>query len=389
MGLRFRKSFKLFPGVRLNVSRSGLSTSFGIPGATVNVGCKGLRGTVGIPGTGLSYSANLTLGPGNSDVIPRGAQYWAPTPRAAEQFSPLGYQVPDPAMNSIASASVERLTTPSLLDLKQMIVDARAQRLDIKNDVEEAKRDLLKRERELRIKGGLLKPLFKGRVTHLIKDVSELRNHIGELNAWFDLTHIEVSFDASDAASSAFAAVIRAFDTCRTSSVIWDVTADRKINRTQERTTAGRCVDRKPVRFDYDDSDLVRFAGRAMRMTNANGDDLLIYPGILLVPRVDGQFALLDLREVVVSSGIVNFIEEEGVPPDSQVVGHAWAKANKDGSPDRRFSNNYQIPVCQYGRLHLGSSSGLNEEFQISNPQAALALGRSLEAYASALAASP
>jgi len=61
MGFRFRRSFKIVPGVRLNVSKSGLSTSIGRPGATLNVGGKrGPRVTVGLPGTGLSYSEQLS-----------------------------------------------------------------------------------------------------------------------------------------------------------------------------------------------------------------------------------------------------------------------------------------------------------------------------------------
>ena len=58
--MRFRKSIKLFPGVRINLSGSGISTSVGVKGATVNIkpGRK-TRATVGIPGTGLSESVNL------------------------------------------------------------------------------------------------------------------------------------------------------------------------------------------------------------------------------------------------------------------------------------------------------------------------------------------
>ena len=56
MGFRFRKSFSIIPGVRINVSKSGVSTSDGEPGATVNFSERGVRGTVGLPGTGLSYS---------------------------------------------------------------------------------------------------------------------------------------------------------------------------------------------------------------------------------------------------------------------------------------------------------------------------------------------
>jgi len=53
---RFRKSFKVLPGVRLNVGKTGLSTSIGRPGATVNFRGDKVKTTVGIPGTGLSYS---------------------------------------------------------------------------------------------------------------------------------------------------------------------------------------------------------------------------------------------------------------------------------------------------------------------------------------------
>jgi hypothetical protein len=60
MSLRFRKTIKLLPGVRLNLSRSGISTSIGRRGATLNIGGKrGPRATVGLPGTGLSYTERL------------------------------------------------------------------------------------------------------------------------------------------------------------------------------------------------------------------------------------------------------------------------------------------------------------------------------------------
>jgi hypothetical protein len=63
----------------------------------------------------------------------------------------------------------------------------------------------------------------------------------------------------------------------------------------------------------------------------------------------------------------VSFIEEQTVPADAELIGHTWKKANKDGSPDRRFANNYQIPIVKYGDLRLTSKSGLNEGYMISN----------------------
>lgn len=56
MGFRFRKSIRLFPGVRINLSTRGVSTSIGAAPFTVNIGRRGVRSTASIPGTGLSYS---------------------------------------------------------------------------------------------------------------------------------------------------------------------------------------------------------------------------------------------------------------------------------------------------------------------------------------------
>lgn len=60
MGLRFRKSLQILPGVRLNLTQRGVSTTLGPRGATVSIGSSGTRGNVGLPGTGLSYSQRLS-----------------------------------------------------------------------------------------------------------------------------------------------------------------------------------------------------------------------------------------------------------------------------------------------------------------------------------------
>ena len=54
MSLRFRRSIRILPGIRVNLSKSGASLSVGGPGASINVGNRGVTRTVGIPGTGIS-----------------------------------------------------------------------------------------------------------------------------------------------------------------------------------------------------------------------------------------------------------------------------------------------------------------------------------------------
>jgi hypothetical protein len=61
MGFRFRRSFKVAPGFRLNFSKSGVSTSVGRRGLWFTMGPRGTRTTVGIPGTGLSYTEQSKL----------------------------------------------------------------------------------------------------------------------------------------------------------------------------------------------------------------------------------------------------------------------------------------------------------------------------------------
>lgn len=71
MGWGFRKSIKIAPGVRLNLSKRGVSGTFGGKGASINVGSKGAYLNTGIPGTGL-YSRTKIGGAtteGSTNVI--------------------------------------------------------------------------------------------------------------------------------------------------------------------------------------------------------------------------------------------------------------------------------------------------------------------------------
>jgi len=55
MPLRFRKIIKIAPGVRMNLSKGGVSFTIGKKGYHINIGKEGIKQTVGIPGTGISY----------------------------------------------------------------------------------------------------------------------------------------------------------------------------------------------------------------------------------------------------------------------------------------------------------------------------------------------
>jgi hypothetical protein len=53
MSWRFRKTFKVLPGVKLNLTARGLSATLGASPFSLNVGPRGVYRNVSIPGTGI------------------------------------------------------------------------------------------------------------------------------------------------------------------------------------------------------------------------------------------------------------------------------------------------------------------------------------------------
>jgi len=59
MPVRIRKSFNLFPGVKVNMSKGGMSITVGRKGFHLNFSRRGVRQTVGLPGSGISESSYI------------------------------------------------------------------------------------------------------------------------------------------------------------------------------------------------------------------------------------------------------------------------------------------------------------------------------------------
>jgi hypothetical protein len=56
MGLRFQRRIRIAPGIRLNISKSGIGVGAGRPGLRLGMDAKRRKYfSVGLPGTGISY----------------------------------------------------------------------------------------------------------------------------------------------------------------------------------------------------------------------------------------------------------------------------------------------------------------------------------------------
>ncbi len=59
MPLRIFKRVPLIPGLRANISKSGVSLSIGHRGAWFTIGPRGRRATLGLPGSGIYWTERV------------------------------------------------------------------------------------------------------------------------------------------------------------------------------------------------------------------------------------------------------------------------------------------------------------------------------------------
>lgn len=92
MGFRFRKSIKIAPGVRLNLSKKSASVSFGKRGLRHSISTSGRRTTsIGIPGTGIYYTKSSKIGNMLGNKSPVSGDYTDPYQEVVEFEEALEY----------------------------------------------------------------------------------------------------------------------------------------------------------------------------------------------------------------------------------------------------------------------------------------------------------
>jgi hypothetical protein len=191
---------------------------------------------------------------------------------------------------------------------------------------------------------------------------------VAELEQQLNLTTIATHIEIDKEQAEPYFKMRDEFAALSECAVIWDIKTHQATNKFRERTTANVRLGRERVPFSLGSCDLIQWEQKVPHLRNANGGDLFLYPGFMLYRAAKQAFSFIDFHDVRCNAESVRFQEEEGVPSDSKVIGQTWAKANKDGSRDKRFVNNFQIPIALYASWILKSESGLWEEFQFSNP---------------------
>jgi hypothetical protein len=296
MGWRFRKSFSPLPGVRLNFSPRGISTSVGAGPFRFYVGSQGAAVTTRIPGTGVSYRQLISLPqpttPQTPAATPRLPQSNVPQPHAVQPVPPAGAE--------IQSASTATLTTEGLEPVKELLTRAQEERGRLLPELQatQAEATTLKNKHQRWSNGWLFRRLFKGRFLRLGEVAAEAADKQAELEVQERLSRLATEFDLPDNLKDRFGRLCDAVAALAGSQRIWDTVSSFATDRYRERTTASQTIQRQPVGVSLGTCDLIQSSLKVPRLMNANGGELFLYPAFVLYFISQQAFALVDIRDV-------------------------------------------------------------------------------------------
>lgn len=205
---------------------------------------------------------------------------------------------------------------------------------------------------------GLFTNKFKEEYSERTEYLTELKHQLAECR-------VKIDIELDENAKCKYDELKQKFDILSKSAKIWDKTSAIKNN--DNRSMAANSITRTLTVLTQRKITFINAEFDALHFKNQNGSDIFIYPAFAVLFDAKNNFGLVDLSDLNISYSLTNFLEEEGIPTDSKKIGETWAKVNKDGTPDKRFKDNFRIPILEYAEIEFRSNSGIYEVFMFSN----------------------
>lgn len=350
MAWSFRKRIKIIPGVHLNLSKNGISTSIGVKGASMTFSNSGTYLNTSIPVLGI-YNRQKISG---SNANPK-AQPHNEYPLTAH-------------LDNIFSADIHEITSQNMLGVKESILLASQQKEELKKDLSKIQSTVLFSKFKLILSYILLYGLIKRTISEDLRtDISLQKQAIIQVKEAINNCYVKLDIDLEPEIKQHYNKLLDTFKKLTTCHRIWDVTNAHYQDRVLTRSSASTLVKKQDVKFALKSIADLKSNFESLYFQNANGADLYFYPSFIVMYSNKKSFAIIGIEEIEFQHSYVRFTETGSVPGDSKVIDRTWAKVNKNGSPDKRFKDNYQIPIVRYGEIRLSTKTGLNEEYEFSN----------------------
>jgi hypothetical protein len=348
---RFRKELTAIPAVQTKVSKQGFITTIGWHGDA--------QGSASPIGRSSGGGGRLLRQIGD--------------PRLSGPLPTDPFLIPG-TRRDFGGGTVSNMTSPGLNGFKDLLMATRRREQEIKVDIRKAKRQLslawtARALGWVSLISVAAKPIRKRASNALAVRRSEVATLDGNLAA---TTISVVNFDMDSEVAEPHRRMQAAFDRMISSQRAWNEQTTQRIDRVKARSWAGTVISRGPAILRRLAASLVDTEDLPLAMHVLGGKSIAyFYPGFVLVDGGHGSdFALIDITELRVASTVTAFTETEVIPSDAQIIGSTWAKANKNGSRDRRFAHNRELPVMRYGFLNLLTVGGMDEAFMLSDADA-------------------
>lgn len=160
-----------------------------------------------------------------------------------------------------------------------------------------------------------------------------------------------------------------AFDKLSLCSKIWNIAGYENVVYSRVNAGADRNIKKGAASISYCKLPHYiksNYDNNSCYQLNVGGAKYIFLPDKILVVKLLSA-SVLSYGDIVVDVNATNFVETGTKPSDSDLVGYTWQYVNNNGTPDRRFNSNRQLPVYLYATIHISSNTGLNLYLMASN----------------------
>ena len=353
MGIRFRKSLSFGNGVRINLSKSGIGYSCGFRGVRFTKMSNGRnRSTFSIPSTGVSYVEESSSSKQISKEIKD----------THSENDELAIRINNDLCGSTDEIKNGPLTEMQPIEYKSIL---RSVKWHIAiNNLLWAFVPLL-----------LLAFYYQNNYFFISACLSFLLKIL--IHIFF---RIKLDYSIDDEILKSYDEFKLAWKTINKSKKHWQLVEQRS-NRESKRL-AGTGTNYKRVDFRISINRLPWYFKSNLKVPvlHLYSEKFYLLPDKLLICR-RWSVGAVNHKDITYEGYKREFVENLSVPKDSKVVRYQWLYTNKDGTRDKRYKNNIQFPLCNYGEIDITSTSGLNTSLVISNPELAITLNEKILSY--------
>ncbi|ACF13356.1 hypothetical protein Ctha_0889 [Chloroherpeton thalassium ATCC 35110] len=241
--MRFRRKTKLFPGVYLNFSKSGISTTIGVPGASLNFGKQGTYLNTGIPGTGIYDRQKIGGGKKGTQSTP------------TTNFETPVETISSEEIGAIKTEQVEATTTEGLQELKKTLLDCYQERNDLKKEIDKAKSKLTFATIIMVLSYLFIFGFF---VKWFKENRNDKKEYLQDLERQLENCFVNIDMEVDDQFEKKYHTLLENYKTLLACEKIWDITSAVSIDQKSTRSAASTAIQRRLVKFGFGNMDIIK-----------------------------------------------------------------------------------------------------------------------------------